>query len=237
MTTEQQWWYSFDGSKKGPCTVSDIKELIMSRDIGSSDLVWNKGLTDWVALESVQEFSDALEASDEGDIEPPPLPPATSNQQPATSNQQPATSNQQIIATTNNPAQAETSTEHQRVYFAPRLDAAFDAQAKIAKHGKSTVIIITVLSFAGGALGLFGIIGLIAYWATFYKNKGKIEEIEKELYSKNKEDGLVHDISEMRNMWLRFGPAISYALSIFTVCLLIAKWFIKWLWNASNANN
>ena len=228
MTVEQQWWYSIDGSKQGPCTKSELRTLIENKSLTHDQLVWNKSLDGWVTLDSVQELSEILDELDADMIEPPPLP------------EQPTANSQQLTVSTKNDsstaADAET-TDQERVYFAPRLDSAFLAQAKIVKHGKSTALIITLLSFLGGALGILGVIGLISYWVTFYKNKEKLENIEKQLFSKHREDGLSHDISDMRNIWFRFGPAIAYALSILTVCLLIAKWLIQWLWSASNANN
>ena len=226
MTIEQQWWYSLNGSKQGPLTKSELKKLIENKSINQDQLVWNKNLDSWVTLDSVQEFLEILDRLNSDLIEPPPIP------------QQPTANSQQLIVSSENdlPPDAK-SIDHQRVYFAPRLDAAFLAQEKIAKHGKSTVLVITLLSFIGGAFGILGVIGLISYWITYYKNKEKIEIIEKELLVKKMEDGLVHDISDMRSIWFRFGPAIAYVLSILTLCLLIAKWFIQWLWSASNANN
>jgi len=77
---------------------------------------------------------------------------------------------------------SQTGNEIKRVYHAPRLDAAFDMQESILKHGKTTAPVITLLSFIGGPLGVLGIIGLIGYWVVLFQNKDELEKLEKELY-------------------------------------------------------
>ena len=91
MTLEQQWWYSIDGSKQGPCTKSELRTLIENKSLTHDQLVWNKSLDGWVTLDSVQELSEILDELDADMIEPPPLPeqPTANSQQPTANSQQP----------------------------------------------------------------------------------------------------------------------------------------------------
>ncbi len=131
--------------------------------------------------------------------------------------------NEEIIS-----SQAENNIK--RVYHAPRLDAAFDMQESNFKHGKITAPIVTLLSFLGGPLGILGVIGLIGYWVVLFQNKDELEKLEKQLYLMNKENGLEHDISDMKCFWLKFGPAVSYITSILGVMFIVLRWF----WNYRN---
>jgi hypothetical protein len=47
-----QWFYDDSGSRVGPVTVYDLKELLKVHKIGHGTLVWRTGMTDWIAVES-----------------------------------------------------------------------------------------------------------------------------------------------------------------------------------------
>jgi hypothetical protein len=102
----------------------------------------------------------------------------------------------------------------ERKYSAPRLDKAFNAQKNIVKYGKYITVIPVVVYFIDPGLAIFLIIGLIGYWFTYYKNKEDLESTEIELYRESKEDGLNHDISDMKLLWFKFGPVIAFITSI-----------------------
>src|SRR5262245_16174528 len=44
----QSWWYAKDGQRQGPITEVQIRDLIASGYVASSDLVWTQGMPRWV---------------------------------------------------------------------------------------------------------------------------------------------------------------------------------------------
>lgn len=65
---ESGWWYSMDGERIGPVTVTDIDDAIAEGDITRETLVWRDGMDSWSAASSVEAVDDLFP------VEPPPLP-------------------------------------------------------------------------------------------------------------------------------------------------------------------
>lgn len=123
------------------------------------------------------------------------------------------------ISVVENHSEKEKNNEkffRKRIYHNTRLDNAFKFQEKILWHGKVTAPVITLLSFLGGFLGVFGLIGLISYWVVYFKNKEKLEKIEEELFVAKKRFNMDGDISDLKCIWFKYGPMISYVISILT---------------------
>jgi hypothetical protein len=57
---EKDWYYEEDGETRGPVSPTAIKDLIHTRRIGITTLVWNEDLTDWVKIGSVPQFRSEL---------------------------------------------------------------------------------------------------------------------------------------------------------------------------------
>lgn len=64
--TQVQWFYDDGGSRIGPITESDIKELLKARKITHGTLVWKTGMESWIPIE-------ATELKSELTVAPPPL--------------------------------------------------------------------------------------------------------------------------------------------------------------------
>lgn len=121
-----------------------------------------------------------------------------------------------------------------RVYHAPRLDDAFNAQDRLKTNGKYTAPILTVLCFAGGPVGALAVIGLIAYWISFINNKNSLEKAEMELHRDSLVHGLRGDITSFQCFWFKYGPPIAYLFSIVAVVYLVVKWVLVYMWNHTN---
>jgi hypothetical protein len=50
------WHVAVDGAQRGPLTKSEVLELLRSRRLTGSDLVWGPGLSDWTPVGETSEF-------------------------------------------------------------------------------------------------------------------------------------------------------------------------------------
>ena len=64
-----QWWYEIGAVKHGPCSAESLRELIAGGQIDPGNLLWRKGLENWIQAGSTAEFAGAFAPE-----EPPPLP-------------------------------------------------------------------------------------------------------------------------------------------------------------------
>src|SRR5262249_827347 len=53
---EPQWYYAQNNVQHGPVTAADIKQKAERGELLATDLVWKKGMGDWVAVRSVPEL-------------------------------------------------------------------------------------------------------------------------------------------------------------------------------------
>jgi membrane protease subunit (stomatin/prohibitin family) len=61
--------YAVNSSQMGPVPFEKLKELFASRTVNKDSLIWKQGMTNWVALQEVEELKTFL-----GGNTPPPLP-------------------------------------------------------------------------------------------------------------------------------------------------------------------
>lgn len=61
-----EWLYARSGQQHGPVSFMDLKGMAESGQLARTDLVWKKGMTEWVAASSVGVFH--------GIKAPPPIP-------------------------------------------------------------------------------------------------------------------------------------------------------------------
>ncbi len=73
-----QWYYSVDGSRTGPVTSDELRELVAIGKLGSDDLVWKEGTAEWVSAAKVKGLIPRSVQSGPPPLPvggPPPLPP------------------------------------------------------------------------------------------------------------------------------------------------------------------
>lgn len=52
-----QWYYGSSAGQHGPVEESELRAMIASGGVGPQTLVWRDGMSDWMPLQSVPEFS------------------------------------------------------------------------------------------------------------------------------------------------------------------------------------
>ena len=74
------WYYALCGEQKGPVSTEELMVLVASRQLSLHDLIWKKGLAEWVEVGRVRELAALARAST----------PQTAAQQAVTTGQAPA---------------------------------------------------------------------------------------------------------------------------------------------------
>jgi membrane protease subunit (stomatin/prohibitin family) len=69
MPVQVQYFYAANGAQQGPVSFDQLKALFASRTINKDSLIWKQGMTNWTALNQVEELKAFL-----GGNTPPPLP-------------------------------------------------------------------------------------------------------------------------------------------------------------------
>ena len=70
MPAAIQYFYAVNGAQAGPVNLQQLQNLFANRTVNKDTLVWKAGLTEWTALQQVEELKSFL-----GGNTPPPLPP------------------------------------------------------------------------------------------------------------------------------------------------------------------
>ncbi len=68
------WHYSLGDQPIGPVTLTDLRSLVTSGQLGPNELIWKEGMEDWVTLTSIPEL---------GVLTGPPAEPVLTTHQPA----------------------------------------------------------------------------------------------------------------------------------------------------------
>lgn len=71
MPAQTMYYYALNGTQQGPVSIDQLRALFASRTINRDSLVWKQGMTNWTALQEVEELKSFL-----GGNTPPPLPKA-----------------------------------------------------------------------------------------------------------------------------------------------------------------
>src|SRR5262245_23719956 len=71
---EPQWYFARDNVQHGPITEAELKLKAEGGEVRASDLVWKKGMTDWVPARTVPEVWPAHVQPMSLDDVPPPVP-------------------------------------------------------------------------------------------------------------------------------------------------------------------
>ncbi|MGO4913528.1 SPFH domain-containing protein [Leeuwenhoekiella sp. W20_SRS_FM14] len=69
MPAATQYFYAHNSQQQGPVSFEQLQALFASRTINRDSLIWKQGLTEWKALQEVEELKSFL-----GGNTPPPLP-------------------------------------------------------------------------------------------------------------------------------------------------------------------
>ncbi|AFL80602.1 putative virion core protein (lumpy skin disease virus) [Aequorivita sublithincola DSM 14238] len=70
MPAAIQYFYATNGTQAGPVSLQQLQSLFANRTVNRDTLVWKAGLSEWTALQQVEELKSFL-----GGNTPPPLPP------------------------------------------------------------------------------------------------------------------------------------------------------------------
>jgi hypothetical protein len=81
------WFYAKNGSQQGPLSTDEIKSRIAMGEIGSDDLAWSEGMSDWMPIQQIPQLKIEAPASKEA---PPPVMGAPSQFPSPTPYQTPA---------------------------------------------------------------------------------------------------------------------------------------------------
>ena len=54
MDVRTRWYYAHGGKKFGPVTTRELRNLAMILQLGEHDMVWRKGMKEWVAADRVE---------------------------------------------------------------------------------------------------------------------------------------------------------------------------------------
>lgn len=65
-----QYFYAANGAQTGPVSFEQLQSLFANRTVNKETLVWKAGMSEWTALQQVEELKSFL-----GGNTPPPLPP------------------------------------------------------------------------------------------------------------------------------------------------------------------
>ncbi|MFD2824965.1 SPFH domain-containing protein [Leeuwenhoekiella polynyae] len=69
MPAETQYFYAHNSQQQGPVSFEQLQALFASRTINRNSLIWKQGMTEWKALQEIEELKPFL-----GGNTPPPLP-------------------------------------------------------------------------------------------------------------------------------------------------------------------
>lgn len=57
QTDSKKWYFSCDGQEQqGPVSISELRSLVNTRQLGPDDLVWREGMADWIAAKMATEL-------------------------------------------------------------------------------------------------------------------------------------------------------------------------------------
>lgn len=51
------WFYTSNGNQSGPVSQQELAAKVQSGEVKSTDLIWKEGMTDWLPVDQVLEFS------------------------------------------------------------------------------------------------------------------------------------------------------------------------------------
>ncbi len=70
-----QWFYGRDGVQRGPVGEAEVKRMLATGGLRTTDVVWTDGMTQWQPAGEVAAFAANMSAMSPPPIQPPPLRP------------------------------------------------------------------------------------------------------------------------------------------------------------------
>lgn len=61
MSSEKVWWVVRNETRTGPLSTADLQLLIDEKSVAPTDLVWKEGLSEWVQIAGIGEFTFAVQ--------------------------------------------------------------------------------------------------------------------------------------------------------------------------------
>ena len=124
-TSEMEWYYAKHGERQGPVSLATLRSMVVTGEVAQTDLVWRKGMADWIPAGQVPEISGV----DSESPATPVAPPASGSAAPVTpsTGAQPSSSAPPDLV---NPSSTNASSTHQR-----RGSASYADEAAAAKRG------------------------------------------------------------------------------------------------------
>ena len=97
MNGESMWYFIVDDAEgrrqEGPVAGADLVAMLSAGEISTDTLVWHEGLTDWLPIEAVPEFSEptpqvsSLQTPDSESMEPSSVAPSEDSEDTAKANE------------------------------------------------------------------------------------------------------------------------------------------------------
>ena len=78
-TAKVLWYYMHKGQRRGPVSEDHLKARIAAGQVAHSDLVWQNGMADWVAVMKMPQLLPPVRRA----VVPPPIPPRPCAKRPA----------------------------------------------------------------------------------------------------------------------------------------------------------
>ena len=89
---EIEWYLAIDGAQQGPMPFERLRDMVQSGAAAPDDVVWNETIDDWLEIQSLDAFKEALAQRVQRKIPAPPLPkPPSLPKVPAPSTPAPST--------------------------------------------------------------------------------------------------------------------------------------------------
>lgn len=55
--SEMEWYYAKHGERQGPVSLATLRSMVVTGEVAQTDLVWRKGMVDWIPARQVAEIS------------------------------------------------------------------------------------------------------------------------------------------------------------------------------------
>ena len=79
--TAPSWYYASGGQKVGPHSFAQLRDLVASGRLKSTDMVWQEGTANWVVVGSMAELAGADSGTSDGPLRSGSAPARTATEQ------------------------------------------------------------------------------------------------------------------------------------------------------------
>ncbi len=125
----------------------------------------------------------------------------------------------------------ETNQTSERVYFADRLNEAYEFRPKVLSFGKIYITIATII--VAFIMPPFAIIGFLGFWGSYFMQGSQLKKIEKEFLEYEKDYEVTQDITDFQLLIFKYGSILAFVFSILYVVGWITYKFLQYMWRNS----